>query len=143
MARHRRQQVHSLEATRYGTANEHNASIPRDHWLEDREKQAIVDFHDRHPLEGYRRLTFMMLDADVVAVQPFQRLPRPQGGRPARRHDAASPPRRAPGFVQPLRPHEHWHVDVSYLNIAAHFTSCAASSTATAGSSSTGRSARP
>jgi transposase InsO family protein len=25
------------------------------------------------------------------------------------------------GFVQPLRPHEHWHVDVSYLNIAGTF----------------------
>src|SRR5205085_7635193 len=25
------------------------------------------------------------------------------------------------GFVQPLKPHEHWHVDVSYLNIAGTF----------------------
>ena len=25
------------------------------------------------------------------------------------------------GFVQPLRPHEHWHVDVSYLNICGTF----------------------
>lgn len=30
----------------------------------------ILDLHDRHPLEGYRRLTFMMLDADVAAVSP-------------------------------------------------------------------------
>ena len=29
----------------------------------------ILDFHDRHPREGYRRVTFMMLD-DVVAVRP-------------------------------------------------------------------------
>jgi hypothetical protein len=34
------------------------------------EKQAILDYHARHPLEGYRRLTFMMLDDDVVAVSP-------------------------------------------------------------------------
>jgi hypothetical protein len=27
-------------------------------------------FHLKNPLEGYRRLTFMMLDADVVAVSP-------------------------------------------------------------------------
>jgi len=26
---------------RYGKANEHNAWIPRDHWLEDEDKQAI------------------------------------------------------------------------------------------------------
>lgn len=25
------------------------------------------------------------------------------------------------GFVQPLKPHEHWHVDVSYLNICGTF----------------------
>ena len=54
----------------YGKVNEHNGNIPRDHWLEDWEKTAIVDFHDKHPLEGYRRLTFMMLDDDVVAVSP-------------------------------------------------------------------------
>jgi len=34
----------------------------------------IVDFHDRHPLEGYGRLAFMMIDEDVVAVS--RRLPR-------------------------------------------------------------------
>ena len=55
---------------RYGKVNEHNAWIPRDHWLEDWEKKAIIDFHHENPLEGYRRLTFMMLDRDVVAVSP-------------------------------------------------------------------------
>ena len=44
---------------RYGKANEHNALVPRDHWIEDAERQAVVDYFDRHPLEGYRRLTFM------------------------------------------------------------------------------------
>jgi putative transposase len=55
---------------RFGKANEHNALIPRDHWLDPAERLAIIEFFDRHPLEGYRRLTFMMLDADVVAVSP-------------------------------------------------------------------------
>jgi hypothetical protein len=31
---------------------------------------AIIGFHLKNPLEGYRRLTFMMLDADIVAVSP-------------------------------------------------------------------------
>jgi transposase-like protein len=31
------------------------------------------------------------------------------------------PSRKGTGFVQPLRPHQHWHVDVSYLNIAGTF----------------------
>lgn len=55
---------------RYGKVNEHNASIPRDHWLTDEEKQAILDYQERNTLEGYRRLAFMMLDDDVVAVSP-------------------------------------------------------------------------
>ncbi|CAN5867969.1 hypothetical protein BH23PLA1_BH23PLA1_42280 [soil metagenome] len=31
---------------------------------------ANVAFHDRYPLEGYRRLSSMMLDNDVVVVSP-------------------------------------------------------------------------
>jgi hypothetical protein len=46
---------------RYGKVNEHNGWVPRDFWLEDWEKQAIIGFHLKNPLEGYRRLTFMML----------------------------------------------------------------------------------
>jgi len=55
---------------RYGRVNEHNGWVPRDFWLEPWEKEAIIGFHLKNPLEGYRRLTFMMLDADVVAVSP-------------------------------------------------------------------------
>ena len=35
---------------RYGRANEHNGKVPRDWWLEDWEKKAILDYHERHPL---------------------------------------------------------------------------------------------
>ena len=55
---------------RYGKLNEHNAWVPRDWWLLEWEKQAILDFHRQFPLEGYRRLTFMMLDRDLVAASP-------------------------------------------------------------------------
>lgn len=27
-----------------------------------------MEYHGKHPLDGYRRVTYMMLDADVVAV---------------------------------------------------------------------------
>ena len=36
---------------RYGKANEHNGWIPRDFWLEQWEKEAILDFHLKNPLE--------------------------------------------------------------------------------------------
>ena len=105
---------------RYGKVNEHNGKIPRDWWLEDGERQAILDFHRQHPDDGYRRLTYMMLDADVVAVSPatvYRVLS--QAGRLGRRW--AKPSKKGTGFVQPLRPHEHWHIDISFLNIAGTF----------------------
>ena len=63
---------------RYGKANEHNVLIPRDHWLERWEKDAIIDFHYQFPLEAYRRLTFMMLDRDIGS-EPLEYLPGAQG----------------------------------------------------------------
>jgi putative transposase len=105
---------------RYGRANEHNAWIPRDHWLTDAEKQAILDFQALHPLEGYRQLTFMMLDADVVACSPASVYRVLKGAGLLERHNTKASAK-GTGFVQPLQPHEHWHVDVSYLNIAGTF----------------------
>ena len=105
---------------RYGQANEHNGQVPRDFWLEDWERRAILDFHDRHPLEGYRRLAFMMLDDDVVAVSPstvYRTLK--TAGRLD--HRQFSPSKKGTGFVQPLVAHQHWHVDISYLNVAGTF----------------------
>ena len=105
---------------RYGKVNEHNAWIPRDHWLEAVEKQAILDFHDRHPLEGYRRLTFMMLDQDIVAVSPSSTW-RVLSKAGLLQKWNQKPSLKGTGFVQPLLPHEHWHVDVSYINIRGTF----------------------
>jgi putative transposase len=105
---------------RYGKANEHNGPVPRDHWLTADEKQAIVDFHGQHPLEGYRRLTYLMIDRDVVACAPasvYRVLS--QAGLLKRWNCKAST--KGTGFVQPAQPHEHWHVDVSYLNLAGTF----------------------
>lgn len=104
----------------YGASRESGQVVPRDHWLEEWERQAIVDFHDRNPLEGYRRLTFMMLDADVVAVSPSStyRVLR-AAGRLDRWNRA--PSRKGTGFVQPLAPHTHWHIDIAYVNVAATF----------------------
>lgn len=105
---------------RYGKVNEHNAWVPRDHWLAPWEQAAIVDFARGHPREGYRRLTFMMLDQDVVAVSPasvYRVLAKAGLLQPWN----ATPSKKGTGFVQPLTPHEHWHTDVSYLNICGTF----------------------
>jgi transposase InsO family protein len=105
---------------RYGKVNEHNGWIPRDHWLENWEEKAIIDFHLKNPLEGYRRLTFMMLDQDIVAASPSS-VYRVLAKAGLLDHRNWSPSRKGTGFVQPLAPHEHWHIDVSYLNICGTF----------------------
>lgn len=94
--------------------------MPRDHWLSDDEKRRILAFAYDHPLEGYRRLTFMMLDADVVAASPTSvwRLLHQAG---LLQKFNRQPSKKGSGFVQPLRPHQEWHVDVSYLNVAGTF----------------------
>jgi hypothetical protein len=43
------------------------------------EKQAIISFHLKNPLEGYRRLTFMH-HAEIVAMSPTSRLARVGAG---------------------------------------------------------------
>lgn len=105
---------------RYGKVNEHNAWVPRDHWLQDWERQAIVRFSFEYPLEGYRRLAFMMLDRDVVAVSPSSvyRVLKAAGriGRSTNK-----PSKQGTGFHQPQKPHEHWHLDISYINIHGTF----------------------
>lgn len=105
---------------RYGKANAHNGKVPRDHWIEEWERQPIIDFHAQYPLEGYRRLTFMMLDADVVAVSPATTYRVLRGAGLLDRWNR-TPSKKGTGFVQPTKPHQHWHMDVSYLNIAGTF----------------------
>jgi transposase InsO family protein len=105
---------------RYGRVNTHNGHIPRDHWLTTEERQAILRYHEAHAPEGYRRMTFMMLDADVVAVSPATVYRVLKGAGVLDRWNG-KPSKKGTGFVQPLRPHEHWHIDISYLNIAGTF----------------------
>jgi len=100
--------------------NEHNGWVPRDFWLEDWEKQAIIGFHLKNPLEGYRRLTFMMIDADIVAVSPTS-VWRVLGQAGLLSKWNGKPSKKGTGFEQPLAAHQHWHIDVSYINISGTF----------------------
>src|SRR3974390_322705 len=62
----------------------------------------------------------MMLDADIVAVIPagvwrvlsHAGLLSKWNGKPSKK---------GTGFAQPLTAHQHWHIDVSYLNIGGTF----------------------
>ena len=106
--------------SRYGKLNEHNAWIPRDFWLTDWEKQAIIDYYLNHPLEGYRRLTYMMMDADIVAVSSSSVYRVLKNADLLDRWNRKTS-KKGTGFHQPLKAHEHWHIDISYLNICGTF----------------------
>lgn len=106
---------------RRAVPNRHNAPLPKDGWLLAWEKAAIVDFALAHPGEGYRRLAWMMVDADVVAASPTSVWRVLKGA--GLLAPAGLPSKKGTGFEQPLKPHEHWHSDVSYLNIAGTFYS--------------------
>jgi hypothetical protein len=116
---------------RYGKADEQNALVPRDHWIDAAERQRIIDFAQAYPLKGYGRLTFMMLEREL-AGSPAHRpplFPSPasavsrsttcrvlkEGGllRPSNQ----KPSCKGQGFTQPLQPREHWRIAFSYVNI--------------------------
>ena len=105
---------------RHSQSNKHNGAIPRCFWLSDSEKQAIIEFYLAHRKDGYRRLTFMMLDCDIVAVSPAStyRVLK-EAGLMRKWNEKES--KKGTGFIQPTVALEHWHVDVSYLNISGTF----------------------
>ncbi len=105
---------------RYGKVNEHNCLIPRDFWLTDEERSLIIDYYQDNPLEGYRRLTYMMMDNDIVAVSPSSSYRVLKNAGLLDRWNRKDS-KKGTGFKQPLGPHEHWHIDISYINICGTF----------------------
>lgn len=105
---------------RYGMENEHNGLIPRDFWLTESERQAIKDYYRKHPEEGYRSLCYMMMDDDIVAVSPSSvyRVLKDAGYMDRWNRKAS---KKGSGFVQPIQAHDHWHIDISYINICGTF----------------------
>jgi putative transposase len=83
------------------------------------ERTAVLDWALAHPKDGYRRLAWQMVDADVAYLSPASvyrvlrdadllyrwKRRRPLGGQPA----------------PPTQPHERWHTDLMYLRIDGVF----------------------
>ena len=82
-------------------------------------RSKYYDWKER-PLEGYRRLCYMMMDDDIVAVSPSS-VYRVLTNAGLLRRWNGKPSKKGTGFIQPLRPHEHWHIDISYINICGTF----------------------
>jgi len=105
---------------RQGQANQHNGQVPKHHWLLVEEKSAIEAYARQHQTEGYRRLSYMMLDEDIAAVSPSS-VYRVLIEADLIKRWVKTPSRKGQGFDQPDQAHQHWHIDISYLNLSGTF----------------------
>jgi putative transposase len=105
---------------RQSIENQHNNKQPKQNWLLAWEVAAIINYRLLHLDEGYRRLTYMMLDENVVAVSPAStyRILKREGLLTTTWHHQKT---KGSGFQQPIEPHEHWHLDISYINFKSTF----------------------
>lgn len=80
----------------------------------------VCEFARAHPLLGYKRLTWAMVDQDVAYLRPgqvYQALQ--QANLLARRPPVVLDPLRRP--TPPDRPDQVWHVDLMYLYIRPRY----------------------
>lgn len=106
---------------RYGQPNHHNGKNPRSWWILDSEKDAIIQFCRERVCEGYRRLTYMMIDADIAAVSPSTVYRILKANGLLCRWNKKTSSSKGNGFIQPQAPHEHWHIDIAYVNVMGSF----------------------
>lgn len=86
------------------------------------EVQAVIDFRSHHPDIGYRKLTWLMNDANVAFLHEstvYQILSKHDllnGWHRADSGDTQKEYRHKPSSV-----HEHWHTDIAYIKVAGVF----------------------
>ncbi|MFV0389778.1 MAG: IS3 family transposase [Pyrinomonadaceae bacterium] len=107
--------------SKYGEPFKHNAKQPKDFWLTEAEKTSIIEYAKANMESGYRRMCYEMMDANVAAVSPTTvfRILRDNGL--LKRFPRSNSSRKGTGFEQPQQGNEHWHIDISHLNICGTF----------------------
>lgn len=113
---------------RLGESNRHNGKIPKTSWLLPWEREAIIDYTKKHVSEylfhfrdGYRRLTYMMLDEDVVAVSPSTTYRVLKVAGLLNQWNTKKSLLKGKGYKQPAKPHKEWHTDIKYVNFRGTF----------------------
>jgi len=113
---------------RLGKVNTHNSALPKRHHLLLWEKQAIIVYARQHYSDndfflrdGYRRLSYRMLDENIVAVSPSSVYRVLHTAGLLNRWKTAKTSAKGSGFVQPTAAHEHWHTDIKYINFLGTF----------------------
>ena len=80
------------------------------------EKAAVLAYALAHPKDGYRRLTWQMIDADVAYLSESSVYRILRDAELLARWKRSTHSGQAP--TKPTRPHERWHTDLMYLRIA-------------------------
>jgi len=107
--------------TRFEQPNHHNGVIPKKHWILDWEKRAIIKYSQNNISEGYRRLTYMMIDDNIVSVSPSTTYRVLKSAGLLNRWNKTKTSSKGKGFNQPTAPHQHWHTDIKYVNFRGTF----------------------
>ncbi len=79
------------------------------------EKEAVVAYALEHPREGYRRLTWMMIDEDVAYVSPTSTYRILSDADLLYRWKRSKRVGEKP--AEPEAPNERWHTDLMYLRV--------------------------
>lgn len=105
---------------RMGQKNLHNGKQPKDFWITDKERHAVIEYYQSHRNEGYRAVTYMMIDEDIayMSCSSVYRILLDAGLMRTKKAKKSS---KGNGFEQPLRAHEHWHTDISYVKVNKRF----------------------
>ncbi len=100
----------------YGQGWKVQNNLPKSHFLEQWERDKIVEFYREHQHDGYRRCTYMMIDQDIVYTTPstVYSVLKKAG---AMRTKYGSPSKKGSGFNQPNSPHSQWHSDITNVTI--------------------------
>lgn len=80
------------------------------------ERAAVIAYALTHPQDGYRRLTWQMIDADVAYLSASSVYRILREADLLRRWKRSASVGQAP--AAPTRPHERWHTDLMYLRVA-------------------------
>jgi len=108
--------------------NNHNGKIPKQHWITPDEESAIVKFarehigcHRYYLTDGYRRIAFMGMDAGkfLCSAGSVYRVLLKSGL--LNKWKIAGKSNKGTGFIQPTKPHQHWHTDIKYVIIGGIF----------------------
>jgi len=89
---------------------------PKACWVTNYEKELAINYYLKNHDKGYRTVAYEMIDKDIVYLKPstLYRILKEAGVMRSRK---VIRNKKGNGFRQPLRPHEHWHTDISYLKI--------------------------